>query len=105
MLTVRITGLKELEAKLGYKVLADPAMEEALDTISARFMRGGKGLGVKRNQLMLTSAPLLREVSSTLVPPRTTGSSWTGKNIAIFKAMAPRVVRAAVKRIRARWAE
>jgi len=102
-ITVRVVGLKELERKLDGKLLVQPEIEEGLDTINARFMRGGKGLGVRRNVLNSQRAVLSRRVSSTRVWPRTRGTAWKSKNIGAFRGMAARVIQKIVRGIRARW--
>lgn len=80
--------------------------EEALQKIDQRLMRrgiygsGGKGRGVRRNIVEhARDDDLAIEVSSTLRWPRTKGTTWTKKNVAIVKAMAPRVLRKAADRI------
>lgn len=103
-ITVRIVGLNEIVQKLKGSVLYEPEIEEALDTVEKRVLRQGKGLGAQRNPLASSSAPLARTVTSTLNPPRTRGTAWTRKNESIFRAMAPNVIRKAVRRIEQRWA-
>lgn len=78
----------------------DAVYQEAVQKIATRMERGGKGLGSKRNTV--TQAPdgdLQARVSSTRIYPRTKGTSWQRKNIAIAKAMSGRVLRKAAERI------
>lgn len=74
--------------------------QEALEKVAVRMERGGKGLGAQRN--VITQRPdgdLQMRVISTRIYPRTRGTSWVSKNIAITRAMAPRVLRKAADRI------
>ena len=88
----------------------DALVGETLDTIHKRLMRngrfgsGGKGRGVRRNTVDYfvdydRGTPFALEISSTLNPPRTKGTKWLRKNVAITKAMAPRVLRKAAQRM------
>ena len=102
-------------------VIKQAMIKECLEKIDARIERGtrsqirkrGKwpsgrpmGLGAKRNivtsemafGLAATEAAALR-VKSTTKSPRSKGTSWVRKNIGITRAMAPRVLRAAAKRM------
>ncbi|MGE0057006.1 MAG: hypothetical protein AB7P33_09845 [Dehalococcoidia bacterium] len=101
---VQIKGLKELEAKLGGSVLYEDETEAGLDTIEKRMLRGGKGLGAKRNTVSSERLVLSRRVQSTDNWPRVTGRSWRDKQVALFKAMSPRVARSIIKKINQRWA-
>jgi hypothetical protein len=102
--TVKIVGLAALQTKLNADVLLQPEIDDARDTIVERLMRGGKGLGVKRNSLTKDVKPLNATVTSTLNYPRTKGTAWGKKNEVIVKAMATRVVNKMVQNIEARWA-
>ncbi len=129
--TVRIVGLEELKKKLDGKLLVQPEMQDAVKTItdrialrdrnilksglqgrsrferaSASASRGRKGLGIANNPLAVSMSALgtASEITSPLNWPRTTGSSWTKKNIGIFKSMVPNVIRKAIKGIESRWA-
>lgn len=102
--TVTIKGLNELMQKLKGSALYEPEVEEALSTVENRVLRQGKGLGAQRNVLAVSQSPLARTVTTSLNSPRTTGSSWTRKNIGIFRAMAPNVIRKAIAKIQQRWA-
>lgn len=101
---VAIIGLREMERRLDIEFLAQPELERARDTFVARIQRGGKGLGARRNVLSATRRPLGATVTSTRIFPRTKGTRWGAKNERIVAAMAPAVMRAAVRRIEARWA-
>ena len=80
------------------------AKEQLIDKVVERWIRpGGRGLGRRRNTLRLMSRGVLEaEVSSTLHHPRrsrkATGA-WTTKQMRIYRAMAPRVLRATQRRI------
>lgn len=101
---IKIAGLARIEKNLDAEVLVQPEIDDARDTIVTRIQRGGKGLGAKRNTLSAATLPLSARVTTSLIYPRTTGTSWQRKNEAIVKAMGPRVVNKMVKRIEARWA-
>lgn len=107
--TIKVLGLEELEQKCQTSILLDPAIEEGINTIKDRMLRQGKGLGAKRNVLAATStggsglAFPGAEIRTSLVWPRTTGSSLKRKDEAIFKAMSGNVIRKAIQRIRDRW--
>lgn len=110
---VRIEGLNELRKKCDWDFLAQPEMEEARDTIVARMLRGGKGLGVKRNTLTpqvfpLSAAntdPLAATVQSSLKWPRTKGTTWGRYQEKVVKGIVARkAVNKAIQRIEARWA-
>ena len=74
--------------------------EEGIKKITDRWMRKSRRrLGRRKNILSLSERPMRNEVRSTLIQPRTSGKAWMGSNIAIAKAMAPRVLRKAAKRI------
>ena len=68
---------------------------EAVTKISDRWMRGGRGQGVRRNTLRQDHRPrdIASAVHSTLRPPRTTGAAVTRKKIGQGRAMAPRVLK------------
>lgn len=73
---------------------------EILTKIDQRVQRGGKGLGARRNTITGERQGFYAlTMTSTRVFPRTKGTSWQRKNIAIIKSMAPRVARATAKRI------
>jgi len=74
---------------------------EAIEKISARMERGGRGLGARRNTIQTHphAEDLTSLVTSTRNYPRTTGSTWVKKNYGIARAMAPRVLKKAADRI------
>lgn len=81
--------------------------QEVIDKVHARLMRkgaqgsGGRGKGVLRNTVSDRVGDMEVRVASTLRSPRTRGTKWIGKNIAITKSMAPRVLRRAAERLAA----
>lgn len=82
------------------QVVRDAMAQEAIDKLSARMSRGGKGLGVQRNPIRLEVRGALETAAiSSLNAPRTTGSSWRNKNVAIAKSLLPRVLKKAADRI------
>jgi hypothetical protein len=104
--TIRLENLEEVLARLDFDVLVQPEMEDARDTIVKRMMRGGKGLGVKRNTLTQTVASgfLGATVRSTLHPPRTKGTSWGRYQEKVVGGVVTRnAVKKAVERIGERW--
>lgn len=86
-------------------VVKKAIVEETLQKINERLGRkgaegsGGKGLGVKRNIVSRQLTGTVLTADTTKVWPRTRGTSWQRKNIAIIKAMAPRVLRKTADRI------
>ena len=102
--TITIKGLEEVTKRLDIDVLAQPEFDAALATFQKRIERPSKGLGAKRNTLAATTQPLSIATTSTLVYPRTTGEAWARKMQSAITAMAPNVVRKAVRNIEARWA-
>lgn len=116
--TVQVRGLKELEKKLGGSVLYEDETEAGLDTIMKRMLRPGKGLAGRANTLTHERLVLSRRVMSStaehylpgrpITPennPRTSGRRWRDYQVnAVFKVMAPRVVRSIIKKINQRWA-
>lgn len=83
------------------KTIEGAILGEALDKINQRLMRKRrKGLGARRNTLSLSERGALEfEVDTTLKNPRNTGKAWNRKQLAIARAMAPRVLRSTAKRI------
>ena len=97
---VHVTVKGPLFTKKLDSLVRNAMYEEAVEKITARMERGGKGLGARRNVVTTRRLdPLTGEASSTLHRPRTKGTAWTRKNVAIAKAMAPRVLRKAALRI------
>ena len=85
------------------KVIERQIMREAMPKFEKRVRRKGKKIGRKRNPIGPGSFALGGGVemtmSSTKIWPRTVGSTWTAKNVAAIKAMAPRVLRKLAKEI------
>jgi hypothetical protein len=73
--------------------------DEALKKFEARMMRGGKGLGARRNVVRGETRGLELTMHSTRRSPRTTGKAWAGKQVAILGSMAPRVMRSLAKKL------
>jgi len=80
--------------------------EDLIDHLNTRFVRQGKGLGAQRNIVVRIvrvlpgpNPEVTLDMSSSRIPPRTTGNAWIGKSIAITKSMAPRVLRKALLRM------
>ena len=96
---VSVTLKGPLFSKKIDQVVKAAMIEETLEKIGQRMERGGKGLGAKRNIISRQTAALEMGVQSTRHFPRTRGTAWTQKNVAIVKAMAPRVLRKAALRI------
>ena len=101
---IKITGVKELESKLGADFLLEPELGPAIESFQKRILRGGKGIGAKRNKIGFSVVGQNVRSHTTLRFPRTTGSSWTNKNERVIAAMAPRVFAKMVRRIEERWA-
>jgi hypothetical protein len=101
---VKILGINELLERTDWDVLVQPEMRDAQDTILKRVKRQGKGLGARRNELAFDVRPLGATVSTSLIYPRTKGTSWGRKNVAAVRAMTPRVLKKAIKRMQERWA-
>jgi hypothetical protein len=84
-------------------------IDECMRKIQVRLDRPPpkKLLGMRRNPVRTKLSAALgndsvltfEHVESRFHSPRRTGSSWTRKNVGIIKAMAPRVLRKAAKRI------
>ena len=85
------------------KVIERQIMSEAMPKFEKRVRRKGKKIGRKRNPIGPGSFALGGGVemtmTSTKIWPRTVGSTWTAKNVAAIKAMAPRVLRKLAKEI------
>jgi hypothetical protein len=106
--SVKIPGLKELEKRLDDKLLVQPEIEKALDTISQRPLRvskkAGGQLGIKNNLVTVKPAMALsREVSTSLNWPRTRGTAWNKKVIGQMKAVSQNALKAAFVRMKARF--
>ena len=104
---VSVTVRGPLFEKKINKSVKDAIIEECLLKLNARLMRsgtrgsGGKGLGVQRNIVgsFVDTTAMQLTVESSLIFPRRTGRAWAQKNIAIVRAMAPRVMRKTAQRI------
>lgn len=72
---------------------------EVLAKVEERTRRQGKGIGAQRNTISHDRDGLALRISSTLRFPRSRGSAWQRKNMAIIRSMAPRVMRKAAERI------
>jgi len=102
--TIKVKGLNELNQKLDMDFLVQPEMDAALESFEKRLLRQGKGLGAQRNEIAAERRTMGATARSTLVYPRTKGTSWGRKNEAIMKSMAPRVFAKMVRKIEERWA-
>lgn len=103
---VKFLGLKELQAKADFDVLAQPELEEARDTIVGRMLRGGKGLGAQRNTLAASVQGLNATVTTTRVFPRTRGTTWARYQEKVVAGIVARnAIKKAIERIEARWAQ
>ena len=105
-ITVKVSGLAEIQSKLNGEVLIDPYMSEAVDTVMERPLRVRKsrqGAGIRNNTLRGERRGLSGTVTSTLNNPRQTGASWLSYNIAAIRKMLPNVMKKAVQRIETRW--
>jgi hypothetical protein len=104
-LSIDVTIKGGLVSKKVDAVVKKAIVEETLQKISERLGRkgaqgsGGKGLGVKRNIVDRQLSDISLEVDTTKIWPRTKGTSWNRENVAIVKAMAPRVLRKTAARI------
>lgn len=98
---VRVTLKGGLFSKGIPPVVERALKEEALAKVRERINRPyrGKRLGRARNIVTPTEQELTLREDSTLIPPRTKGTSWQRKNVAIVKSMAPRVMKKAAQRI------
>ena len=85
------------------KVIERQIIEQAMVKFEKRVRRKGKRIGRKRNPIgpgdLHLGKGVVMELHSTKNWPRTTGYSWTHKNVAAIKAMAPRVLRKLAKEI------
>lgn len=107
---VKVKGIPK--GNFDFDILVQPEMADARDTIVGRMMRGGKGLGVKRNSLSAQvypvsarTAPLAATVTTSLNFPRTKGTSWAQYQEKVVKGIVARnAVNKAVQRIQERWA-
>lgn len=86
------------------EILEQPEVEHAIDTISQRLERRGKGLGERRNHMNTQRMALGRRYNIGISRwPRRTGWSKKAYSRRIFASMAPRVIKKLIERISARW--
>ena len=85
------------------KVLGDAIITEVMEKVEKRVRRKGRKAGRKRNPIGPGNIRRHDGVSMTLTSslnwPRTSGGKWAQKNMAAIKAMAPRVIRKAGRRM------
>lgn len=81
------------------RIVQKQLQHEVLSAIEERTRRQGRGVAARRNLITHERERMELMVESTLKSPRTTGRAWQRKNVAIIKAMAPRVLRKAAERI------
>ncbi len=89
------------------KVIERQIIEQAMVKFEKRVRRPSKKvqkrIGFKRNPIrpgdLHLGGGVAMELHSTTKWPRTTGYSWTHKNVAAIKAMAPRVLRSLARKI------
>ena len=88
------------------KVLGDAIIAEVMEKVEKRVRRPkktGHNLGRKRNPIGPGDIRRRDGVSMTLTSslnwPRMSGGKWVQKNMAAIKAMAPRVIRKAGRRM------
>lgn len=82
-----------------------PKIDDTLTSVSTTLhQRQGKGLGAKRNEVVLSSSLGARRIESTRIYPRTKGTSWTANAEYRFQRVAPNAVRKyIVKPLEAEW--
>ncbi len=103
VVSLNVKGLPGLQRKLKPAHLYEPAIAEVVEKVGKRMERGGKGLGAKSNTITREPQRLSATVSTTLNNPRQTGAAWERKQRAIARAMAPRVLRSAQRKIIKAW--
>ncbi len=105
MIEIKVTVRGPLFDKKIEGVVKDAIIEETIGKIGDRLMRkgeqgsGGRGLGVKRNVVTSRRDEMTLRVFTSRKFPRTKGTAWQRKNVAIAKAMAPFVLRKTARRI------
>lgn len=101
--TVRVNGglFKRDIPRSVRQAMADEAVVKIGDRLTRRGARGsgGKGKGVMRNTVARDRGGTTETITSTRVPPRTKGTSWQRKNVAIARSMAGRVLSKAADRV------
>lgn len=113
-LTVRVTGLKELQKKLDGKFLIAPELETVRDKLIERINRprrkrnvssgfANNPLAIQKYAMAMGNRPIAR-VTTTLNPPRTKGTSWLRFVYSLARgAFLRNQMNAAVRRIQTRW--
>ena len=100
---VNVTIKGPLFSKRIDKVIQQQIMQEAMPKFEKRVRRKGRKIGRKRNPIgpgrLTLGGGVTMELESSLNWPRTTGSTWTSKNVAAIKPMAPRVLRKLAREI------
>ena len=100
---VKVTLRGPFFEKVITREIEQAILEETIRKIDERLQRPGRTLGRIRNPILPGTLTLGGGVSlvitSTRHYPRTRGTKWQAKNVAIVKAMAPRVMRALARRI------
>jgi hypothetical protein len=108
MLEVEVRGLGALMARLDYeRLVGRPLDEEVRDKVQERWMRRRrKGEGARNNELSarVSNDGASLTVETTLRNPRRTGSAWQRALYAAARAMIPRVLRSAIRKIEKGWA-
>lgn len=101
---MKIRG-KLAEPGVADRIVQKQIQHEVIGAIGDRLTRkgvrgsGGTGLGVRRNTVSKAERFAELTLRSTLNFPRTKGTAFKRKNIAIVKAMSPRAANKAARRI------
>lgn len=102
--TLKITGLPELERKLVMTGRTlDELVAEGLDSAVKRALRGGKGLGAQRNPIVASGVGLMRTVRTPLHRPRTTGASWSRFQFRVLPNILRNVINKRKRQIEQQW--
>lgn len=100
---VNVTIRGPLFEKVIDKTIQRQIVTEAMKKFEKRVRRKGRKIGRKRNPIgpgdLHLGGGVVMELHSSTNWPRTTGVSWTRKNIAAIKSMSPRVLRKLAKEI------
>lgn len=100
---IKVRGLNEFLSVADWDILVQPEVNDALRTVEERVLRPSKGLGARVNTLSSEITTLGMTVESTLIWPRTRGTSWGTKNVGIVRSTLTRALEKAVGRMTARW--
>lgn len=101
----QVRGYKAFVAASGWDVLVQPEMDDVLESARKRVVdRPGKGLGARVNSLTPEVRTLGMTVETTLVWPRTKGTSWGNTNVRVLRSVIARAMEKAIGRMTARWA-